>query len=232
MVLAPASNSRPWRSPVAADGPAGTHRPGTDRQPGPGTPRRGPRSRRPPRRTRPTRPPSRPPLRSAEPERDLVVREDADAEEFQRLSNVVDCSNFFSSHNCRNPSKYSGVAMFTPPSPWMPSIMIAAVAGEIAARIAARSLNGTWPEPGHRRLKSLFHLLLPGRCDPRHRPAVKGIQRGDDLVTPLIMAKLPRQLEQPLVRLRAAVAEETFARSDQIHQRLRQPALRRLVIQI
>ena len=40
----------------------------------------------------------------------------------------------------RNPSKYSAVAGITPPSPWIPSIITAAVRGPIAFSTAARSL--------------------------------------------------------------------------------------------
>ena len=57
-------------------------------------------------------------------------------------------SSFLSSHNARSPSKYSGGAGVMPPSPWMPSMRIATVAGDNASRIAAKSLNGTCRNPG------------------------------------------------------------------------------------
>src|SRR5947209_18957251 len=46
------------------------------------------------------------------------------------------------------------------------------------------------------------------------------------------MPEFSSQLEEPFVRFDAAVAEETFSRTDQPHQRLRQPALRFVVIKV
>ena len=40
------------------------------------------------------------------------------------------------------------------------------------------------------------------------------------------MAEFPRELEQALVRLRAAVAEKNFARAEALYNFSREPALR------
>ena len=62
---------------------------------------------------------------------------------------------------------------------------------------------------------------------------MEGIDRGDDFEPAFVMAEFARQFEQTFVRLRAAVAEENFARGQiSFDDRLRQPALRLVVIEI
>jgi len=46
------------------------------------------------------------------------------------------------------------------------------------------------------------------------------------------VTELPGEFEQAFVGFHAAVAEEAFARADQVDERLRQPALRLVVIEI
>ena len=88
------------------------------------------------------------------------------------------------------------------------------------------------PESLHHRLESLLDLLLAGGRDAGQGPAVEGIQRGDDFEPAFVVAELAGQLEQAFVGLGAAVAEEAFAGADQPHQRLGQPPLRLVVIEI
>jgi hypothetical protein len=59
------------------------------------------------------------------------------------------------------PSNYSGVVGRIPPSPWMPSMRIAAVFGPTAAAAAARSLNGTCENPGTIGWKPFLILSCP-----------------------------------------------------------------------
>ena len=109
---------------------------------------------------------------------------------------------------------------------------MAAVAGESAARMAAEVVVGHLPEARHHRLEPFLDLLLAGRGDARQRPAVEGVDGGDDFKPAFVVAELAGQLEQALVGLDAAVAEEAFAGADEADQRLRQPALRLVVVEI
>ena len=59
----------------------------------------------------------------------------------------------------------------------MPSIMMATVAGEIAARIGREIVVRHMPETGHHRLETFFDFVLAGGGDGRQRAAVKGIDR-------------------------------------------------------
>ena len=61
---------------------------------------------------------------------------------------------------------------------------------------------------------------------------MKGIEGGDDLKPAFVVTELARQLEQAFIGLDAAVAEEAFAGADEVDERLRQPALRLVVIEI
>ena len=67
-----------------------------------------------------------------------------------------------------------------PPSPWIGSIMIAAVSGVIAAFSASWSPNGTWSKPSTLRAEALEVLLLAAGGDRRQRAAVEGALEGDD----------------------------------------------------
>jgi hypothetical protein len=121
-------------------------------------------------------------------------------------------SNFFSSHNARRPSKYSGVAGVTPPSPCTPSIRMATVAGEIAAARRCQIVEGNVPEARRHRLETFFHLVLARGGNARQRAAVKRIRRRENFEPALVVAKFPRQLIQTFIRLRAAVGKKAFAR--------------------
>src|SRR5206468_9245353 len=87
-------------------------------------------------------------------------------------------------------------------------------------------------ETWHGRLKAFLDFLLTRRGQARQRSAMKRIERGDDFVAAFVVAELARQFEQSFVRLRAAVAEKEFARSEQIDQCFSQAALRLRVIKI
>src|SRR6266516_6537326 len=86
----------------------------------------------------------------------------------------------------------------------------------------------TW----HGRLEAFLDFLLTRRGQARQRSAVKRIEGGDDFVAAFVVTELARQLEQSFVRLRAAVAEKQFARSEQIDQGFGQAPLRLRVIKI
>src|SRR5579883_911516 len=85
---------------------------------------------------------------------------------------------------------------------------------------------------GHRRFKPFLHLLLSCGGDGCQGPPMEGIDGGDDLETAFVMAKFARELEQAFVRLDAAVGKETFSRTDEFDQSLRETALRRVIIKI
>ena len=140
-------------------------------------------------------------------------------------------SNFFSSHNARRPSKYSGVAGVTPPSPCTPSIKMATVAGEIASAPPPGRCTECAGNPADR-LEPFFHFVLAGGGDARERAAVKGIRRRENFKPALVMAEFARELEQAFVGLRAAIGKKTFARADAPDDFRRQPALRFGEIQV
>ena len=135
-------------------------------------------------------------------------------------------SSFFSSHNARRPSRYSGVAGVTPPSPCTPSIKMATVAGEIAFARGVQIVERNVPEAGHHRLKTFFDFVLAGGGDAGERPAVKGIRRRQNFKPAFVVAEFARELEQAFVRLRAAVGEKAFARADAFDEFGGEPALR------
>ena len=109
---------------------------------------------------------------------------------------------------------------------------MATVAGESAARTAAEIVVRHVPESLAPRFESLLHLVLAGGGDAGERPAVKGIEGGEDFEAAFVVAELAGELEQALVGLGAAVAEKAFAGADEIDQRLGQPPLRFVVVEI
>src|SRR3954468_23392842 len=88
------------------------------------------------------------------------------------------------------------------------------------------------PESLNRRLKTLLHLLLARRSDPRQGPAVKRIDCRQNFETCLVMPKFARQFIQPLIRFSAAIAEKYFSRPNQLYNRFRQLPARPRVIQV
>src|SRR5579885_1147628 len=88
------------------------------------------------------------------------------------------------------------------------------------------------PETRHRRLEAFFNLFLAGGGDGRKRPAMEGIDGGDDFKTALVVAEFAGELEQALVGLDAAVGKETFAGADEVDERLRESPLRSVIIKI
>ena len=87
-------------------------------------------------------------------------------------------------------------------------------------------------ETGHLRLKALLDLLLAGRGYAGERPAVEGVNRCNDFKAAIVVTELAGQLEQALIGLDAAIAEEAFARANEADKRLRQAALRLVIIEI
>ena len=79
---------------------------------------------------------------------------------------------------------------------------------------------------GHHRFETLFNFLLPRRRDPREGPAMERTVGRNNFVTLFAVAKFARQLEQPFVRFRTAVAKETTARPDQPNECFRELGLR------
>ena len=61
---------------------------------------------------------------------------------------------------------------------------------------------------------------------------MEGVDGGKNLEPALVVAELAGELEQALIGFDAAVAEEALAGADEADQRLRQPALRLVVIEI
>ena len=61
---------------------------------------------------------------------------------------------------------------------------------------------------------------------------MKRVRGADDLESAFVVAEFARQLEKALVGFTAAVAEKTFARPEQAHQRLGQPPLRLMIIEV
>ena len=138
----------------------------------------------------------------------------------------MNSSIFFSSHKARRPSRYSGVAGVTPPSPCTPSIRMATVAGEMRVARGGQIVERNVPETRRHRLEPFFHLVLAGGGDAGQRAAVKGIRRRQNFKPAFVVAEFPRQLEQAFVGLRAAVGKKAFARADAFDEFSRQPALR------
>src|SRR5439155_26735084 len=68
--------------------------------------------------------------------------------------------------------------------------------------------------------------------DPRQCAAVKGVHGSDDFKTPFVVTELARELEQTLVCLGPTVAEKAFAGANEVHERLREPALWFVIIKI
>ena len=81
----------------------------------------------------------------------------------------------------------------TPPSPWIGSTMMATVCSLIARSTAATSSYGTSRKPGTHRLKSLMVLLLAGGAQRRHRAAMEGVERRDDLEAAAAVRRWPHR---------------------------------------
>ncbi len=144
----------------------------------------------------------------------------------------MNSSSFFSSHNARRPSRYSGVAGVTPPSPCTPSIIMAIGRRRNGGTRGGEIVERNVPETRHRRLETFFDFFLAGGGDAGERPSVKRIGRGQNFKPAFVVAEFSRELEQAFVRLRAAVGEKNFSSADAFHNFRRQPALRFGEIQI
>ena len=77
-------------------------------------------------------------------------------------------------------------------------------------------------------LEYLLVVRLSRGGDVHHRPAVEGVERGDDLVgaAPVDLAVLAGELHRSLVRLRPAVADEHPVERAVVYEDLRQLQLR------
>src|ERR1051326_2586262 len=84
----------------------------------------------------------------------------------------------------------------------------------------------------HRRPEALLDLFLSSGGNAGQRATMKGVERREDFESAILVAESARQLEQPFVGLAPAVAEKTFARSEQAHQRVSQPTLLLVVIKV
>ena len=84
----------------------------------------------------------------------------------------------------------------------------------------------------HQRLKPFLHLFLAGGGNRCQRAPVKGVNGRDNFEPALLMPKPARQLEQTFIRFGAAVTKEYFTRPNLLHERLRQPALRLVIVKI
>src|SRR4051812_40323801 len=66
------------------------------------------------------------------------------------------------------------------------------------------------------RAEAFFYLVLTRGGNARHRPSVERVVESNDLVPARGAAEFARQLDQPLIGLRSAIAEEHLARCDQL----------------
>ena len=87
-------------------------------------------------------------------------------------------------------------------------------------------------EPLQERSKSFLDLLLRGGRYPRHGAPVKGILEGEDFVAAGLVPEFPRKLDQPLIGLRSAIAEEYLAAPGELDEAPRKLGLRRGAVQI
>ena len=88
------------------------------------------------------------------------------------------------------------------------------------------------PKARHHRSETFLDLGLARGGDAGQRAAMKGIFGRQNFVAALVMAEFPREFEEALVGLAAAVAKENLARPEEADQLLGQEALRLLVIKI
>ena len=88
------------------------------------------------------------------------------------------------------------------------------------------------PEAGEHRLEAFLDLLLAGGGDAGERASVKGVVSGEDFKAAGFMAELAGQLEEALVGLAAAVAEEALAGAQELDQPLGQAPLGFVIIVI
>src|SRR6185295_12355562 len=80
--------------------------------------------------------------------------------------------------------------------------------------------------------KSFHHLVLSRRRDAREGAPVKGIRRGENLETSLVMAEAAREFEEAFIRLGTGIAEEDLAGRQVPDNPLRQPALRLVIVEV
>ena len=71
---------------------------------------------------------------------------------------------------------------------------------------------GHLPEARHHRLKALLDLLLAGGGDACQRPAVEGIEGGDDFKAAFVVAELAGELEQALIGLARRCCRRSICR--------------------
>ena len=111
-----------------------------------------------------------------------------------------------------------------PASPWIGSIITAAVRSPTAARSASGSSRGTGAKPGSIGPSAGFAASLGVAAERPVGAAVEGALEADDLglVDAAPVGVLAGQLDRALVRLGARVAEEDAA----AEARLREPLAR------
>src|SRR5205823_529363 len=95
-------------------------------------------------------------------------------------------------------------------------------------RVVVRDLAKT----RHQRFETFFYFFLTGCRDACKGAPMKRVEGGDYLKPALVVPEFARQLEQTFIGLHAAIAKETFARTDQAAEGLGQPPLGFVIIEI
>ena len=93
-------------------------------------------------------------------------------------------------------------------------------------------VEGHMAKSRHHRFEAFFDFVLTRGGNSRQRPAMKGIDCGNDFKAPFVMTKFTGELEQALIGFGAAIAEEAFTRANKFHQGLGQLSLQRMVVEI
>ena len=142
------------------------------------------------------------------------------------------------SHKWRSPMRNSSVHGRMPLSPWMVSTKIAHVWSSMRSAKLPRSLSSPNANPGHQRAEAFLDLFLRRGAHSAEGAAVKRLLGADDLEAPALLAAgllhavQPRDLDQRLVGLGAAVAEKHTARAGAQRQLPREFPLQRIAEQI
>ena len=118
------------------------------------------------------------------------------------------------------PVRNSGVAVLTPPSPWMGSRRMAQVEGIDGVGEGAELIEGHVAEAGENGREAFFDFLLTGSGDASKGPAVEGFIEADDLRARLaalrvggVMPKTPSKFDKPIIGLGAGIGEKGFPRN-------------------
>ena len=133
------------------------------------------------------------------------------------------------------PRRNAGGITRTPPSPWIGSIMIAAVSGTIAASTAARSVERNLVEAVDLRTETFEIFLLAARGDGGERAAVKrAFERQDPIALGMAVDPLApaRHLDRGLVGLGAGIGEENEIGEGRVDEAPREPLAFRVLVEV